>query len=401
MKIGVDASCWTNKRGYGRYTRELLNTLLNLDDQNEYRFFLDEETARLSEDLPESAQRVIVKTSQAASQAASASGHRSLRDLWAMRRAVHRQGQDLDLLYFPSVYTYFPPKGRTKTVVTIHDTTAERFPKLIFPSLRSRLAWNIKVRWAVRRASLITTVSEASKTNIMEEFGVPAQMVKVVPDAVGSEFSPVDDRSQATRLLRKFGMNGDEPFILYVGGISPHKNLATLVRAYASLIQGTGAQSAKLMVVGDFQGDVFYSSYPKLLETIQLLGLSEKVIFTGYVTDPDLVHLYNSARVLVMPSFDEGFGLPAVEAMACGTPVVGSRAGALPEVIGDAGLLFDPYQPEELKVCLQRLLENQDLRQELGLKGIRRAGGFTWERSARAALAAFKDLAGDHGPQAV
>ena len=102
-----------------------------------------------------------------------------------------------------------------------------------------------------------------------------------------------------------------------------------------------------------------------------------------------------------MPSFDEGFGLPAVEAMACGTPVVGSRAGALPEVIGDAGLLFDPYQPEELKVCLQRLLENQDLRQELGLKGIRRAGGFTWERSARAALAAFKDLAGDHGPQAV
>ena len=137
MKIGIDASCWANQRGYGRYTRELLRTLLSSDKRNEYRMFLDKETALLSTDLPEGVEQVVVGTAEAATQAASASGRRSIKDLWAMRQAVHQHGQDLDVFYFPSVYTYFPVKTKAKVIVTIHDTTAERYPHLIFPNWQS------------------------------------------------------------------------------------------------------------------------------------------------------------------------------------------------------------------------------------------------------------------------
>jgi glycosyltransferase involved in cell wall biosynthesis len=392
MIIGVDASCWANKRGYGRYTRELLRALLALDQQNQYRFFLDAATASQSDDLPEQAQQVVIKTSQAAAEAASASGHRSLRDLWAMRQGVHQSGQDLDLFYFPSVYTYFPFKGSARVVVTIHDTTAERYPRLIFPNWRSRLLWKLKVRWAVRQASLITTVSEASRRHIMEEFGVREGEVRVVPDAVNTQFHPLEDRSHTPSALAQCGIGAQDAFILYVGGISPHKNLATLVEAYASLVRRKAGHEVKLVLVGDFQRDVFYSSYTELKRKVEALGVSEKVIFTGFVSDPQLLHFYNAATLLVLPSFDEGFGLPVLEAMACGTPVVASRAGALPEVVGEAGLLFDPYAPEELRDRLERMLEDASLRQEMGRKGLARAKEFSWENSARAALAAFQEL---------
>lgn len=400
MKIGVDASCWANKRGYGRYTRELLRALIALDQDSDYRFFLDSATAQQSDDLPERVQLVLVETSLAAAQAASASGHRSLRDLWAMAQAVRRQGRDLDLFYFPSVYTFFPVMTPAKVVVTIHDTTAERYPKLIFPSWRSRLLWKLKVRWAVRRADLITTVSETSKQEIIKEFKLSEDAVRVVPDAVSTAFRPLNDPTQTRQVLAKYNLDGNQRFILYVGGISPHKNLATLVDAYAAATREMGFQDIILVLVGDFQEDVFYSSYPGLREKIEKLGMSDKVMFTGFVSDQELVHFYNGAEVLVIPSFDEGFGLPAAEAMACGTPVVASRAGALPEVVGHAGLLFNPHAPKELKDCLQRLIADEGLRKELSRKGLCRAREFSWQSSARAAAATFKELVDLNGASA-
>ncbi len=129
-----------------------------------------------------------------------------------------------------------------------------------------------------------------------------------------------------------------------------------------------------------------------LEKRIEVLGVSENVIFTGFVQDSDLLHLYNGAEVVVVPSYDEGFGLPALEAMACGTPVVASYAGALPEVVGEAGRFFNPYASEELANHLQELLEHESLRRELGRKGLRRAQQFSWEGSARSALATFEEL---------
>lgn len=394
MKIGVDASCWMNKRGYGRYTRELLRAMLTLDQENEYWFFMDSETARESEDLPDPkrAKRVIAETSQAAALGASASGRRSLQDMWNMARAVRQHGRELDLFYFPADYTFFPLWTQAKVVLTCHDTTAERFPSLIFPNKRAQLFWKLKVRWALKQADLVATVSEAAKRDLMSQFRLSDTMVKVVPDGVDPVFRPLSDLGATNRVLSAHGLTSDQRFILYVGGISPHKNLATLLDAYASLVKDGKDQNVKLVLIGDFEKDVFFSNYPAVRDRVEALSLSGKVVFTGFVSDADLPHFYNAAEVLVLPSFSEGFGLPALEAMACGTPVAVSNAGALPEVVSDAGLFFDPYSAKEIRQCLQELIENEELRRELGQRGLKRARNFSWECSARRALDTFNGL---------
>ncbi|SRR6266498_380211 len=394
MRIGVDANCWMNKRGYGRYTRELLRAMLTLEQENEYWFFMDSETARESEDLPDPqrAKQIIAETSQAAARAASASGRRSLQDMWSMAWAVRQHGRELDLFYFPADYTFFPLSTRAKVVLTCHDTTAERFPSLIFPNKRAQLSWKLKLRWALHRADLVATVSETAKRDLMSQFSLSDAMVKVVPNGVDPAFRPLADLKATDQILSAHGLTSNQRFILYVGGISPHKNLATMLDAYASLVKESKDQNVKLVLIGDFEKDVFFSSYPAVRDRVEALSLSGNVVFTGFVSDADLPHFYNAAEVLVLPSFAEGFGLPALEAMACGTPVAVSNAGALPEVVKDAGLFFDPYSAKEIRQCLQELIESEELRRALGQRGVQRARNFSWECSARKALDTFNEL---------
>ena len=313
-----------------------------------------------------------------------------------MRSAVHRHGKDLDVFYFPSVYTYFPIKTRAKVIVTIHDTTAEKYPQLIFPNWTSRMFWKIKVRLAVRRADMIATVSNASKREIVREFGVSPEVVRVVSDAVGPEFRPIMDAHSTQEMLAPYGVNSDHRFILYVGGISPHKNLETLVDAHSALIREPGMADIRLVLVGDYQDDVFYSCYAGLSKRIDGHGSGDNVTFTGFVGDDALSHFYTAALAVVMPSFDEGFGLPALEAMACGTPVVASRAGALPEVLGDTGMLFDPGSADELKAHLTSLFRDSRLLQRMNAAALNRAKTFSWENSVQSALDAFHEVTGRH-----
>jgi glycosyltransferase involved in cell wall biosynthesis len=394
MQIGVDANCWANRRGYGRFTRELLHALLQADRQNTYWFFLDADTKRQAAGIPDSAQQVIVPTTRAAVEAASASGRRSVSDLWAMGEAVRRHRPALDLFYFPSVYSFYPVRIKAPVAVGIHDTIAERYPELVFAGRVPRLMWTLKVRWAIRQAAAILTVTETSRRAIARTLGVRAELVRVVPDAPSPVFRPVADAGQVGSVPGRYGIAPDERYILYVGGISPHKNLATLLEAYAMLVVGHADCPAlpRLILVGDYQRDVFLSSYQALQRKVDESGLAGRVIFTGFVPDDELVCLYNAAELLVMPSFDEGFGLPAVEAMACGTPVIASNAGALPEVVGDAGVLFDPHSSAELKMCLEELLRDDAGRAALRARGLRRAGDFSWERSAATALAVFEEM---------
>lgn len=395
--LGIDASCWVNRRGYGRFARELLNAMLACDERNTYWFFLDQDTGQGLDDLPRGARPVVVSTSRAATEAASADGRRAVRDLWAMGAAVRAHRPRLDAFFFPSVYTYFPvnlPLTRrlTPVVVGIHDATPERYPQLVFDGRLPRLMWALKARLALREAAAVVTVSDSSRRAIAEVYQYPRERIHVAHDAASAIFRPFNgDFGASTRpldmaeLLAAYSIPPGTRYILYVGGISPHKNLGGLLTAFAMSLakQGPGKEEIKLVLVGDYQRDVFLSSYQAVKQQILDSGLDGKVLFAGFVSDANLVRLYQGAEALVMPSFDEGFGLPAVEAMACGVPVIASRAGALPEVVGDAGLLFDPHQPAELAERLAQVLSQEPLRREMRRRGLARAAEFSWERSAR------------------
>jgi glycosyltransferase involved in cell wall biosynthesis len=390
MLIGVDACCWSNRRGFGRFTRELLEAVIANDTKNEYLFFVDRETAE-SGGFPETVQKVVAPTRVSPTEAASAEGRRSLGDLWALSHQVLKH--KVDLFFFPAVYSYFPILNRTKIVVTLHDVIADHHPDLIFPNKKLKLFWKMKQNLAIRQADLILTVSDYSKSEIVKYFGVPESRVKVISEAARPVFSVLPRSVEMGQVLQRFQLDGDTRFLLYVGGISPHKNLKTLVSAYHQLVCDDRFSDVRLVLVGDYQNDSFYSDYPSLKQHIDQLQLEEKVVFTGYIEDQDLAYLYNAASLLVLPSLEEGFGLPAIEAMACGTPVAASNRGSLPEIVGKAGQFFEPTSVRAISDVLGQVLSDDLMRKEMRETGLTRARQFMWDKAANEAIAIFDELA--------
>ena len=397
VKIGVDISSWIHPEGQGRYTRELLLALLAVDQHNDYLFFLDSKTAASCKDLPESnrIQRIVVKTSDAAILRATAWGRRPLSDLWEMGEAVQRYGRDLDLFFFPGLHTFFPLRTHAKIIVTIHDTFAERHPRLVFPTWHNQFFWKLKSRWALRQADLITTVSETSRQDLIQRYNLVNKKVTVIPNGTSRIFRPLD-HSSATSVTARYGLRPDERFILYVGGFGPHKNLTILLEAYDTLLRRGMISNVKLVLVGDFQSKLSLTNYDSLRTRMTERGLTKQVVFTGYLHDEELVHIYNQAALLVLPSLDESFGLTGLEAMACGTPVVASRVGALPEVMGEAAQYFDPRNASQLTERLQSVLTNDALRETMHCKGLERAQQFSWQNSAEALLKIFEECIPSH-----
>ena len=390
MKIGIDACCWANKRGFGRFTRELLDALLKLDKANEYLFFIDSNTGDV-EDFPSRAKLVVAKTEYSAVNAASADGRRSLSDLWAMTREVYKH--KVDVFFFPAVYSYFPLLNRTKTVVTIHDMIADRHPDMVFPSRKSKFFWKLKQNLAIRQADVIATVSENSRKEIAEYFRIPKTKLRVISEAARPVFRTLAGTNGFASALSKYDLAPGERFLLYVGGISPHKNLKTLITAFKQMLDHRAVDQPKLILVGDYENDPFFSAYPDLKRQVSDLGLDGKVFFTGFVPDEDLAYLYNAATMLVFPSFEEGFGLPAIEAMACGTPVAASCTGSLPEVLGDAGRFFDPSDSDSMSMVIKSLLADEPARRNMRDSGLARSQKFQWKRAAEETLAIFNELA--------
>ncbi|MGH2460603.1 MAG: glycosyltransferase family 4 protein [Chloroflexota bacterium] len=395
MRIGIDLSCWSNDRGYGRYTRNLVNALLAAGGKHTYVGFSDRATAR-KRVFPAGLRLVTVATSQAPTEAATAYGRRRVSDLWRMAWAVLRA--DVDLMFFPSSYSYFPILPRTRCVIVVHDAIAERWPKLIFPTRSGRLAWTVKSRLACWQADRVITVSSDAANAIQTHLGVSIRRLRVIYEAADPVFGTVGASAEGERAVRqRYGIPPAARALLYVGGFSPHKNLESLVTAFARLVAGPAEPESAdppfhLVLAGETTREAFYSCYAALRDQIHRLGLDSRVTFTGFVPDADLVQLYRTAIALVLPSRDEGFGLPIVEAMACGTPVVASRGGALPELVGEAGILVDPDRTDEFANALRRVSEDAGRRVELRARGLRRASQLDWNAAAAELLRVFGEL---------
>ncbi len=269
----------------------------------------------------------------------------------------------------------------------MHDTMPLAHPELIFPNRRSRFLWGLKERYAARVADHVVTVSESARRDLIGWFRMPEDRVRVVPEGPSEAFRHTPPSPESDRILKQYHIRPDQRFLLYVGGLSPHKNLRRLLEAFARV----QAPEVALVLVGDL-GDVFLTHVPELRETVARLGLGRRVNFTGFVPDGDLAHLYSRAYALVQPSLAEGFGLPPVEAMACGTPVISSYAGSLPEIIGDAGRFFEPTDVSAIARALQAILNHPADRDELARQAVQRARQFTWSGCARALLDLFDDM---------
>lgn len=372
LRVGIDGGCWANRRGYGRFLREVLGAAAR-ENGVEFTLLLDRGGAGEFA-VPEAVRTVVVETGASVNEAAHAGGRRSVADVLRMSWAASRH--PFDVFFFPSVYSYFPLLRRAPVLLGIHDTLPEQMPEMTFDSRRQQRFWDWKMRLALRQATRVVTVSEYSRASIERDLGWPASKTDVIHEAAHAGYRPG---------------TGDGDYVLHVGGISPNKNLARLVRAFGR-VRGRVA-GVRLVLAGDYESDGFKSSYAELRALIEELGLREAVEFAGYVAESEMPELYGRALVLAFPSLEEGFGLPAVEAMQCGVPVVAARGHALEEVVGGAGLLVDPRSEAELAEALERVLTDGALRAELRRRSIGRAAEFSWEKAGRTLVEILKGLA--------
>jgi glycosyltransferase involved in cell wall biosynthesis len=390
MRIGIDGSCLANRRGFGRFARESLAALAQVPSEHHFVVFVDRPSLEISgAHVPERFERVVVDVGEAPSRAASAAGRRRFWDMLAMGRAVARA--KVDLIFFPASYSFFPVWNVKYVVVTMHDTLPLVHPELVFPRWQSRVSWIMKERAAVHWSDRIVTVSDAARRDVIAWYRLPAGKVRVVSEAPDSSFRPVSPGPVSDNVLARYGIGSAQRYILYLGGLSPHKNLLRLIEAFARTVDGGAADNVKLVLAGDL-GDVFHTHIPELRAAVARWGLGDRVLLPGFIADEDLVYLYNRAYALVQPSLLEGFGLPPVEAMACGAPVLYSQAGSLPEVVADGGLGFEPRDVGAMAGVLKRVLADPVLRERLGGQALRRARQFSWTATARALLECFDEF---------
>jgi glycosyltransferase involved in cell wall biosynthesis len=370
VRIGIDARK-LHDFGIGTYIRNLLRQLARLDRTSEYVVFCraeDSETlALLGSNF-----RPVVETA----------GNYSIAEQVRIPIAVRRNGITL----FHAPHYVLPPLVPSKSVVTIHDCIHLMFPQY----LPNRLALNYArtfIRSAARRATRVLTVSESSKRDILRFVNTDPAKIDVIYNAYDERFAADPREEDVVRVRERYQLHDE--FVLYAGNVKPHKNLERLIEAFYR-VRLRGLDRLKLVLIGDE-----ISKYAALRRAVHQHQLHKYVRFLGYLPEETLAVMYRLAGVFVFPSLYEGFGLPPLEAMASGTPVVTSNVSSLPEVAGDAAVLVDPYDPEAIADGIYRVLTNETLRRQLRLKGISRAAQFSWETSVRRVRAIYEEVAGN------
>lgn len=390
MRIGIDATCWMNPRGYGRFTRELLPAMAALAPNDRLICFVNKQDVAAFDLAQPNVETRAVALSASPTAAASAHGHRAVADMLRLTRTVGRER--LDVFFSPSVYTYFPLPLGLRAVVTVHDAIADRFPALTLPSWRARVFWRLKVTLALWQACVVLTVSDFAASEITSVLGVRPERIRVAVEAPAAAYRQPpgpQDGEQAVRL----GLPRGTRWFVYVGGFNPHKNVDVLVRAHAVLARELGPGAPHLVLVGPITGDVFYGDLPHIRRTIEREGTAALVHWLDFVPDSELRHVHAGALALVLPSACEGFGLPAVEAAACGAPVIATTESPLPQLLAGGGLFVAPGNLDHLLSALRLVTTDESARQRMARCARHRALQLTWERTAAVVLDALREAA--------
>lgn len=374
MRIAFDCTAAVHQgAGIGRWARGLMNALVQIDQQNCYTLFYA--PAKRSQPPP----------------ALPKGPHITRRALWLTERTLniiwYKIGAPLpidvltgsaDLFHFPDFA--LPPIRHGAAVVTIHDLSFLLVPECADQRLRAHLERVVPA--SVRAADFVCADSENTRNELTTLLDVPPERAAVVTGGVDQRFKPVTDEAVLEAIRHKYGLAF--PYIFFMGTIEPRKNLGRLLQAYTRLRQ-QGRTRHRLVIAGGLGW-----LYQDVLREIDQLAAEQEVIFLGRVPDDDLPALYSLCDLFVFPSLYEGFGLPPLEAMACGKAVVCSNSSSLPEVVGDAGVLVSPYDVDALADAIAGLLEDPERRAELGRRAIQRARLFTWEESARRTLEIYR-----------
>jgi glycosyltransferase involved in cell wall biosynthesis len=275
-----------------------------------------------------------------------------------------------------------PPFLRVRSVLTVYDLTFERFPEFFTPKIRTQM--KLLVPWSCRRADHIITISESSKRDLVERYRIDPERITVTYPGAGEIYQPMDSALAQKRIEEGYGIK--PPFILYVGNLEPRKNLSRLLEAFAGL-KRTERIAHKLVIVGQKAW-----RYDGIFEMVRKNNLEQAVSLTGYVPSADLPAFYNAATLMIYPSLFEGFGLPVVEAMACGIPVVTSLGSSLEEIAGGAAELVDPYSVSAIAAAIERVATDEDLQRRLRAAGLARASSFSFRRMAEQTRSVYQHL---------
>ncbi len=373
MRIAIDARK-LHDFGIGTYVQNLLRQLARLDADSEYVLFCRKEDRDALAALGPNF-RISVD---------SASPY-SLREQASIPTHLMRERVDV----YHSPHYVLPPLVPCRAVVTIHDCIHLMFPQY----LPNRLAYayaKMFMWWAAHRSARVLTVSEASKRDILHYFDIPRDKVTVIHNGLDERFRVPPPESEVHRVRERFQL--DEQFILYAGNVKPHKNVERLIDAF-HILHTNGFEHLKLLIIGS---DI--SKYATLRRAIHTHDLHKYVRFLGFVSDETLAALYRLAAVFVFPSLYEGFGFPPLEAMASGTPVVASNLSSLPEVLGDAALLVDPYDANAIADAIRRVLLDDALRRDLSARGLKKVQEYSWEEAARRVRQIYDEVASQANP---
>jgi glycosyltransferase involved in cell wall biosynthesis len=368
MRVAIDARLvYYRQAGISQYTLRLLDEFAAINDEDEFIILQSRKDKAPLVEKPGFRRRAIWTPPH----------HRLEQVLLPLELAP----LDLQVLHSPDFIPPFRRRRTCRSVITIHDLNFLLYPEFLTPESASYYG---QIDQAVRNCDHIIAVSESTKRDIIRLTGAPENKITVVYEAAHPSYRPIRDEGFLQQVRGKFKLT--QPFILFVSTIEPRKNVSRLLEAFRYLLDSYHSD-ANLVLAGEkgwLSDEVF--------ALVEKLGLQERVRFLGRVSPEDLLGLYNAASVLVHPAFYEGFGLPPLEAMACGTPVVVSNRSALPEIAGDAALLVDPTDVEGMAVAIWRLLTDKALHQQMSEKGLKRAGHFSWTRAAQETLEIYRRL---------